>query len=284
MRQLVISLVLAAAVLASGCQKKDRLSGGEASFSITPPAATALRNSPVTLTARGGGSTEIVAVWEVSPSTMGTISPAVGQTVEFNPSSLGDATVIATYGGVQATAHIAVVTYIPNSNTFDVYTDSLIPNDSTEFSSGLQLFTGGGMTVEERSDGYTTQGVDYQRATGGTNAFWGIALDRNDVGLSKNLSTFSSGNLKFSIRFPTALGATQDVRIDIRDASVTDSVTLNGTHGLNRLSTEWQEISIPIIQFGGGANLATIENPFAVLLQNITTSLTFDIDAIRWEK
>jgi hypothetical protein len=77
------------------------------------------------------------------------------------------------------------------------------------------------------------------------------------------------------------------MRIEINDNSVTKGVDLDATYGFSRLTTDWQEISIPITAFTGqGINLATIKNPFAIALQFMPASSTFviDVDAIRWEK
>jgi hypothetical protein len=278
-------LILCSMIFLSSCHKEDRLAASTFDFRITPPAAQVVRNNTLTLTARGnsgGGSFSVSPTWSVSDEALGSLSTSIGSSVEFQALALGDVTVTATYDGIQTTSQIAIVTYIPNSNTFDVYNDDGLPSGA-----GLDsdIFTSGGLSLAEISTGYTPEGVKYQRATNAPDdAFWGVTLDDANMGLTQNLSSFSGGTLKFALRLGRTLGAGESIRIDIQDTGFTGNFSLvSGSNGYSRLDTNWQEISIPISSFAG-VNLSQIKVPFAVVLPILTSTLTFDVDAVRWEE
>jgi hypothetical protein len=285
---LVIIVGLVGLLVCIGCKKKERLTSSTFSFQISPPAASVLKTSSgITLTAKArstDGSMDVNPTWSVSPETVGTLSSSIGSVVTFQPVGLGDAIVTATFEGASATAQLAVVTYQPTSNTFDVYNDNGLPSGSDVAS---DIFTSGGSFLSELSSGYTPEGTKYQRASGvSTGNFWGVTLDKNSAGKSKDLSAFSAGSLKFALRLVNrTLANTESIRLDVTDASnTTKSFTLaSGSNGYNRLSTDWQEISIPLSNYAG-ADFAHIKVPFAVVVLGLSSSLTFDIDAIRWEK
>ncbi len=272
-----------------GCNKKDRLTASTFTFGITPPAASVLRSSTLTLSAFGssaGGSVSVSPSWSVSPSGVGTLNNSIGTTVVFTPVALGTAVVTATYEGLQATAQLDVVTYIPGSSVFNVYNDDGLP--TTSGASVSDIFVGTGVSLAEVTGGYTTEGVEYQRTTGfDTGEFWGITLDDNNVGADRNLSAYN-GNFKFSLRLVnrtlSSIAGGDHLRIELKStgaAAVAVSLT-SGSFGFNRLSSDWQEISIPLSNFTG-LNLAQIQNPFAIVAIALNSSLTFDIDAVRWE-
>ena len=155
----------------SACKKKDRLSASTFNFSITPPAASVARTGTLTLTARGAG--DVNPTWSVSASSVGTVSPEIGAVVVFTPVALGVVTVSATYEGLQANSQIGIVTYIPNSNTFDVYTDLGLPSGAGINS---DIFDDDGILTELQV-GYTPEGVKYQHASNtGAGQFWGVTL------------------------------------------------------------------------------------------------------------
>jgi len=293
----LFALVLIGAALAAGCKRKDRLTSNDFDFSITPPAAAVVKGQPVTLTANTGGSADIQPTWEVTPTTAGTFSPAIGRQVTFTPTLLGDATVLATYDGVQARSQLAVVTYLPvdsSPNRFDVYTDGFFTFEPALTGPGFLVFVGPDTTagverdeITEENSGYTPQGLKYFRLTarnsiGNNFAFWGVSMSG-----TKNLSSFSFGSLKLALRTNPQIGAIINTRVEINDGVITRGVNLDSTYGFSRLSTDWQEISIPISDFTNqGINLSNIQNPFAIALQSIpsATTLVVDVDAVRWEK
>lgn len=271
------------------CHKRDRLTNSTFTLGITPPAANVLRTGTLTLNAFGRSSSGNVAVsptWEVSPTTVGTLNNSIGTTVVFTPVALGTAVVTATFDGLQTTAEINVVTYIPSSTVFNVYNDDGLPSISG--ASESDIFVDPGVSLSEVTSGYTPEGVRYQHTTnmdGGE--FWGVTLDKNSVGASRDLSA-TSGTLKFSIRLVnrtmTTIAGGDHLRIELKSAGAA-AVPIDladGTYNFNRLSTDWQEISIPITDFAG-LNTSQIQNPFAIVAITMTSPLDFDIDAIRWE-
>lgn len=268
-----------------GCKKKDRLSSSTFKFSVSPPASTILKTESITLTAQGVSSTgpvEVNPTWEVSSDLLGNLSSPIGPTVVFQPSALGDVVVTATFDGISAASRLAIVTYKPTSNTFDVYNDAGLPSEA---GTNSDIFDPGSL-LTELSSGYTTEGIKYMRATGATSGgFWGVTLDKASVGLSKNLSSFASGSLKFSLRLTRALSVGEVIRIDVSDTSSTKQFTLvSQQDGYVRTSTEWQEISLPLSSRFSGLDLAHVKVPFAIVTSTLFQPLTFDCDAVRWEK
>jgi hypothetical protein len=266
--------VLIIVLPATGCKKRDRLSASTFRFSVTPPAASVLLTNTLTLTANGssaGGHVDVSPNWTVSPSSMGAVVPNVGTTVVFQPAALGDVVVTATYDGMLATSQIAVVSYIPTPATYSVYSDLGLPANTN-------LFTGGGITVDAAmSSGYTPEGIRYARSSNTTNSqFWGISLNSGSVDLS------SYSFLKFDLRLGRELDSGETLIIRVQDASLTYSHPLvSSSDGFNRMDTLWQEISIPVSDFAG-IDSHHISVPFIVLVQSVTSPLTFDLDAIRW--
>jgi len=270
----------------TGCERRKRLTGNDVAFRISPPAATAVKGSTVTLSVVAG-SGEINPTWAVSGP--GTLSPAVGRTVEFTSDQLGDAVVTATYDGAAASAQIAVVAYNPSaisSDRFDVYNEGFFEYEPALTGTGFLVFVGpDDETIAAQTTGYTPQGITYFRMTainsGSNFAFWGVSVSG-----TKDLTAFATGNLKLAVRVAPQLGAGPNVRVEINDGSITRGVDLVN-FGFSPLGADWQEITIPVGAFTGqGIALATIKNPFAIALQFIPAAATFtvDVDAVRWEK
>lgn len=292
-----IHLILIGGVIVSGgvlgCKKKDRLTNSTFNLGITPPAALVLTTGSLTLTAHGSSNGQSIGVsptWSVSPSTVGSLNVSIGSVVIFTPVALGVATVVANYDGLMATSQIDVVTYIPENNTtaFNVYTDDGLPSEAGITS---DIFTSGGLSIAELSTGYTPEGVNYQRTTNAPDdGYWGVTLDDNSLGQNKNLSSYNSGSLKFSLRLvDRTLAGSENIRINIEDLTGPFSVNLisggGGVFGFNRLNMGgWQEISIPVSQFtAGGLNTTQVKVPFAIIGETLSSPLTFDVDAVRWE-
>lgn len=276
----LLGLVLVFSVFPA-CKKKDRLSASTFQFSVTPPASSVTRTETLTLTAHGTG--DINPTWAVSASSLGTVSPSFGTSVVFTPSALGDVVVTATFDGLQANSQIAVVTYKPNSNTFDVYNDDGLPTGTGIHS---DIFVSG-LTLQELSAGYTPEGIKYQRATNApSGSFWGVTLDDNAVNETKDLSAFSSGRLKFALRLNRTLASGETLRIELSDLSAppADGYTMARPDDFSGSSTDWQEIALSIPEKFGGLNLSQVKVPFAVIPTALASNLSFDVDAVRWEK
>jgi hypothetical protein len=259
----------------SGCKKKDRLTASTFRFSVTPPAASVLKNGSVPLIARGSspsGNVDVNPTWTLSPTSIGTLTPNIGNAVVFTGSALGDATITATYDGMAATSHIAVVAFISTPTVFEVYTDRGLP-------SGADLFFGG-LTVTQSQSGYTPEGIKYFHTDNTSSGFWEITLDPGNTGISKDLSSYSA--LKFDLRLGRALAFGESLAVQVQDTSSTKSHTLaSGDGDYNALNTGWQEISIPLSAFSGLDSMH-IKIPFIIVVQTVLTPLSFDVDAIRW--
>jgi hypothetical protein len=276
--------VIVVLMVSSSCKKKDRLSSSTFQFSITPTASTVVKTETLTLNARGNG--DINPTWTVSSSTLGSVAPEIGNQVVFTPSALGDVVIYATQDGLQANCQVAIVTYKPAPNTFDVYNDKGLP---TGTGINSDIFTSLGLSIAEISSGYTPEGVKYQRTTNaGSGDNWGVTLDAATAGLNKDLSAFSTGHLKFALRLARVVDTPggETIRIELTDsAPATFGYNLvNGSDGFNRQNLDWQEISISLpVQFAG-LDYSHVKVPFAVTLLAMTSSLTFDVDAVRWER
>jgi hypothetical protein len=64
----------------------------------------------------------------------------------------------------------------------------------------------------------------------------------------------------------------------------TASVTLSSSEGFDRSSTDWQEISIPLSSYFSGVDETQIKVPFAIVATALSSALTYDVDAVRWDK
>ncbi len=294
-RRILLSLSLLAGLsvmgAVTGCRHKKRLTSNEFDFRISPPTSTVIRTSTVTLRVLSGTS-DVNPTWEVSG--VGSLSTNIGREVDFSSTQLGDSTVIATYDGTQARAQIAVVTSTANSTSLEVYSDSLFPNN-TNLVGANPIFDGGTFNIGSSSElntGYTPQGLKYFRivsTVAGSNMYWGIVLTGSPTNV--NVQAYTSLNFALRINHTGGLGPPPvNVVIELEDqAAVKRGITLTSTHGLNRLSEDWQEIRILRSDFEAVGpmpfvNTAALHVPFIITLQNCPANTTFDVDAIRWEK
>lgn len=287
-RAAVLSLALATLALVS-CHKRKRLTESDFDFRISPPASTLVKGSTVTLTAVAG-SAEVNPTWSVSG--VGTLSSDIGRQVDFSSDKLGDTTVTAIYDGVATNAQIAVVAFIPTvtSSFFNVYTDAGLPS-GTGILSDIDAFGGSGPpTLAELSTGYTPEGIRYQQTVSPVDTFtgWAVTLDKNSTGLHEDLSAFSSGRLRFSIRLHRVLTINEEVQVGIDDTlgapGADGHVALVANSYMSGQSTDWQDVSVPISALQPSQNLTLIKLPFSIVLLNTAAPITFDIDAVRWEK
>ncbi|MFN0118556.1 MAG: Ig-like domain-containing protein [Elusimicrobiota bacterium] len=292
----LFTCMLGSLFILSSCSKKNRLSASTYEFSVTPPATSVVKNESVTLIAKGqlnGQDINVTPTWTVSSSAVGTLSSSIGPTVTFQANQLGDAVVTATYDGLTTTVQIAVVAYKPVSSFFNVYTDDGLPSEAGISSDIFTICPSN--FLSEVSTGYTPEGTKYQRATNlVTGDFWGITLDKATspgvgcapgptAGLSKNLSSLST--LKFTMRLNRTLSVGEQIRINVSDRTpqTVSFILVSGSNGFNRLSTDWQEISLPIGASYPGLVKTSINVPFALVAGLLNTPLTVDIDGIRWE-
>lgn len=146
------------------------------------------------------------------------------------------------------------------------------------------LFTGGGLTVAEQSGG-APEGSKYMRASNAVpGSFWGVTLDRNNKGNSKDLSSFSGGKLTFQIRVDRALGIAERLLVNVTDsAGKTQSIQISDAEGFDiNKPNVWQAISIPLS--GYAVDKTKIKVPFAIAVDSPagTPALTIDIDIVQW--
>lgn len=272
----------------ASCKKKDRLSASTYGFEVIPRAATVVKGQTQVFTARGvspnGSAFDANPVWSVSPASVGDLNTSLGPTVTFTANALGDVTISAIFDGTMTQSKVAVVTYKPNSNTYDVYNDNGLPTGIGQ----SDIFTSVGLDLDEISSGYTPERIKYQRATSAPDdAFWGVTLDKRMAPTYfEDLSSFSGGALHFTIRLNRVVNDTpvEVINIDVRDTGAAASVALTPAVGFARTSLDWQEISIPLSNFFSGINETQVRVPFAIVLFTLTSPLTFDVDAVRWEK
>lgn len=247
-----------------------------------------MKTDTVTLVARGssgGAAIGIDPTWTVSDTSVATLNTSVGNTVVLTPQKLGVVTVTALYDGVQANAQVNIVTYVASSTNYDIYTDNGLP---VEPSLAVALFTSiASGSINEISSGYTPEGVKYQHSENLiTGEFWGVTFDinHNPPTASKDLSAFST--LKFALRLGRTLTGGESIEISVRNnggAPVTYTLQ-SGQDGFNPLSTDWQDISLSLASRFGALTKTTVTVPFSIKLISVSSPLTFDVDAIRWEQ
>lgn len=272
----------------SGCKKKNRLSQDTYAFRISPPAKTMLLTDVSTFTLVATSASGAIAAdpnWVVNPGeTTAPLNTSVGNVVIFTPPSFGDFTITATFDGRAAQAQVAVVPFIVPTTAFSVYTDEGLPPASLGADS--DIFISAGLNLQEQTGtSYTVEGEKFLRATDAPDDFfWGVSVDDDLSGNNQNLSGFNGGTLEFSIRLLRVMTAPETLRLDVVDGSnVTASVLSTAWTGFDKNAVnEWQQISVPIASFAG-VNTTQIRVPFAIVGPALTGSLSFDVDAVRWE-
>jgi hypothetical protein len=280
--------VIAMVMGMGACKKKDRLAQDTYAFRISPPAKKMLITDVSTFTlvaASASGSIATDPTWIVNPgNTTAPLNTSVGNVVLFTPPSFGDFTITATFDGRTASAQVDVVPFIIATTAFSVYTDAGLPPVSVGADS--DVFTASGLNLTElTATSYTPEGEKFFRTTNAPDDFfWGITVDDDLSGNNQNLSAFGGGTLKFSIRLLRAMTAPETLRVDIVDgSSVTDSVLSSAWTGFDKTTVdEWQQVSIPISSFLS-TNKSQIRVPFSIVGPALASSLSFDIDAVRWE-
>ena len=76
----------------------------------------------------------------------------------------------------------------------------------------------------------------------------------------------------------------ENIQVDIKDAvGGNSSVTLAAGHNFAKGTLDWQEISITLASYGG-IDFTQINVPFSIKVQAVAIPLSFDVDAVRWEK
>ena len=53
---------------------------------------------------------------------------------------------------------------------------------------------------------------------------------------------------------------------------------------ISRSATGWQEVSVNLSAVAGDVQIGRVNLPFTLIANSLTGSLTFDVDAVRWEK
>jgi len=279
-------LLLLGLLVFMGCEKKERLTGNSFSFEITPPAVTVIKNQAQTFTARvvapSGAASGTNPSWSVIPSTMDFLNTHIGGSVSFTPTALGDAVLVATYDGMEARSSVAVQVYKPDTTTFDVYTDVL----PTGAGITADIFTSVGLVLSDSNSDYCPQGSKYQHTTNAISGnFWGVTLDKNNTSQFLDLSDFSGGSLKFSIRLNRVLSGGETIIVNMWDLGFEGQITLTDQAQFSGTSRNWQDISLSLLSFQPNPiDFRQVKVPFAIETLTVFTPLSFDIDAIRWQK
>jgi hypothetical protein len=306
------SLSALSLVLGLGACKKDSGSGSgsgqnsvpapapTSGLVISPPQADVGFSQPTTLSATLDGS-PVAVDWSVSNSSMGTVSPTHGTQCVFTPKTAGHADITASVNGQTATCHLVILQpgQTPTPTPVPSGTPTATPTPVPTFPQNLNLyndqggilgnpnvllFTGGGLTIDEKSGG-AAEGSKYLESVTPTGGFWGISLDKNNQGLSANASSLAGGALRFSIRLARNLNTAEVLHINLSDKSQkTFSVSVGKDPSCSGdVSGQWQELVIPISLYPG-VDLSHLTVPFAIADASPSGSprLTFDIDNVRW--
>ena len=261
-------------ILGVGCRKKDRLSTNTYEFFVSPPATSILKGNIQTFTAEGRaptGNFSTQPTWSILPSGA-SLNTSVGPSVNVTFNSSGFYRLTANFEEKTAEAQIAC----QNANTFFVYNDNGIPTGSAIQAGSLTL-------VPETIYSDAPEGLKYQKATDVTGGgFWYVDLGAPTL----NLSNFPGGVLKFWIRKSRPLTA-EVLRIDMDqdgaaggESFVTTALAGNW-QGYTTGSTDWQEVSIDLSRFYGGAGF--VQRPFIFSKPSAGAAMTIDIDYIRLE-
>lgn len=279
---------LSAIAVLPGCKKKDRLSTNSYQLVITPSATSVAKNNPRSFTVEAvapNGTFAVEPTWQVLESTSGAqIIPNVGTTVSVTFPNLGVYNLVANYSDQQGRAQVRVesatspVTAPPiilPSSAFLIYTDAGLPP-------GADIYVASGLAFTEKRGMFDgAHGAsNYLEATNMTTGSWfSIDLKTSSV----NLSDYHNGFLRFSIRKNRAF-AGDNLKIEMHtptndiNSTATNQLTWKGFTGA---STDWQDVSIDLNLFFGGAG--PVQAPF-VFVASASSGLTVDIDNVRLEK
>ncbi len=158
------------------------------------------------------------------------------------------------------------------ADIFNVYNDSGVPHESQLWTSYPDA--GDEDDFNEIQDQEAPERVSYFETVSREWASWGVFFDSEDGGepYTLDLSGYSEGSLELFVRTPV------DLRIEIRERNPHGRVYREyiSDHDWDG-EDEWQEISIPIEEFG--ANLTRIYSPFMITAER---EATFSVDYVRW--
>jgi hypothetical protein len=272
------------------CQK-DQLPGSAFSVQVAPPAAAVSQGTSKTFTASlqgAGGSVDGSPGWTVSPTSLGTVSPAQGGRVVFTPGSTPakSGALSATFNGVTGSAQIFIGGSVPasGSKTYGLFVETL-PPPGVKFgvsnppdSDGAVINTFGAIATSDGTNpGEFTEGTKSLKAVYDASSAsfggWSIQWGTSGSIVSHDFSAFAGGSLVFDARM------TQDIQVKItwNSGSFFFSLLAQGIPNDN----QFHSVSIPLSSFSG-IDLTTLQS---IAFSAVSVpSETYYIDNARFQK
>ncbi|RLD18986.1 MAG: hypothetical protein DRI36_00060 [Caldiserica bacterium] len=293
MRYLVYCVLI---FLVSSCSKKNKLLENTLEIIISPSSVSISTGTSIELTATGksakSDNVDIDPVWSVT-NNLGTFTPDKGKKVIFTAgNSAGSGVIRATEEDVYSEIPLTVKAGTGGGGTGGgsvvFYSDSGLNSDFGT----PDIFTwaeNNDISAQEITDGNGPSGdsSSYQSFSSNSSTWFGGGIVLNKVSgnaSAVDLSAYSSGNsLKFYIKLTRQLSGSEQIKVEIEYGSGSKSTLyLSSSYGFDSTSTNWQEITIPLTDFTG-VDFSSIKLPFEITAENITSSLTFYWDYVRWE-
>lgn len=294
----IILLLTSVFLLASACQKRDRLLTDTLVVGIEP-------SSPQVLLVGGTLSlkslarspkSENVAIkpkWTVT-NNLGTFSVAEGAETVFtaDPALAGTGKIKATYGTVTAELDLTISATL-TSNVFGFYSETYVaPNYSAlkydtanpgDVKGGCMGAWGGATLSAGTGAGESTEGAQGLKCTiGGAAGGWWIQFGSDntagfagDTQVATDMSAFTGGNIKFDVK------TTKEISIKLEWTGGNKELKLITDLGIPA-DGAWHSVTIPLSSFTG-VDLTKIKIP-AGFHSLTNTGYVYYIDNVRWEK
>ncbi|MEI8012198.1 MAG: glycoside hydrolase family 2 TIM barrel-domain containing protein, partial [Candidatus Omnitrophota bacterium] len=160
------------------------------------------------------------------------------------------------------------------TDIFNVYTDAgLIRPPLNGLPAGAVIWAWSGPTLQEAQDPQSPERLKHMQTTTTRDAGWGVFFNNNTANYTVDLSRFTQGALKFSVKTDVAL------YVQIKTIGGAAYQCALSSYGVTNTGT-WQDVVIPLKDFSPSATFTDIHSPFIV---NAAGAGHFSIDNIRWE-
>ena len=172
-----------------------------------------------------------------------------------------------------------------------VYSDSGLLAEGTHIPNILTWSQNTGspaVLAEQSGGGAPGDTLKYQSFTSNGDNYmgWGITLDKNVATYKRDMNVYASGHIKFYLKTSRALAGAERVFINVEEAggppgAKSPNVIIGPTYGWASATSTWQEVSVPVSAITGIA-LANVRLPIEITMDNIGSSITMDVDFVRW--
>ncbi|MBI4397254.1 MAG: hypothetical protein HY548_09175 [Elusimicrobia bacterium] len=304
-RDRVVALILLSTVFVSiGCtKKKDRISAPSLILQVSPTATNVVSGNEKTFTARilspQGLVSDTDPSWTISPATVGTLSPTVGNQVTFTAGAIlgSSGTIQVSYQGLTANAQVWVGGNIGDTaKSYGFFSEAAtsymkfdMPNPTDSDGGYLGAFEGGGGSIALASAagiGEFTEGTKSLKATvsdgGNPPGYWAglyMKFGYPTTNQTKDFSAYTGGTIKFDFRAPSG----KEVYLKVESSAATDPEVALRTQKSVTFDNTFHSVSLPLSDFSGLV-LSSFEGVTFSAKSPASGTFSFYIDNLRIEK